>query len=135
MKKLILFLSLFASICSAQQLAVKTFAKDTATDLKSRIKVWQVTVDAKAETVTYVYVIETLAPKGGGVVTTSDNKTYTRYNRPAVKDTAGVVITPAKKKYNEFINGAVGQALLLLIQNDIKDISRKEDAELLLEQK
>lgn len=40
----------------------------------------------------------------------------------------------AKNKYNEFINGAVGQALLLLIQNDIAVISKKEDA-VLLEQK
>lgn len=132
MKKLIVLLSLITTFASAQQLAVKTFAKDTATDLKTRIKVWQTVIDAKAKTITYVYSVETLAPKGGGVIT-SETKTYVRYNQPAVKDPTDstIIITPAKNGYNTFINGSVGSALVPMIESDINKINRKEELDLL----
>lgn len=133
MKNLLLISALFISTLSfSQTLASKTFAKDTATDLKSQINVWQITIDAKAKTITYVYDVVNVNQRNSKVVYVEDTRTYTRSNIAEV-DSAGITIKPASNKYNSFMNGVAGTAIIAEIQADINKMAKKEDSELLLQ--
>ena len=127
MKKLILLSTLFISTLTfSQTLASKTFAKDTATDLKPQINVWQITIDAKAKTITYVYDIVNVNPRNSKSIYVEDTKTYTRKNISKV-DSAGITIKPASNKYNNFINGTAGVAIIAEIQAELNNIAKKDE--------
>jgi len=130
MKKLTLLLSLITTLSYSQHLAVKTFAKDTSIDLKSRIKVTQMTIDAKSQSITYIYVIETLAPKGGGVINCSDPKSYIRSNVTRIDPNTGLPVVQ-KTNFDKFMNSATGAALATTIQNDINLINKVSETNLL----
>lgn len=133
MKKLFLLLFLFASLATiAQPIAVKPIGVDSVTGLNQQLVVWQLTIDSKSEIVVVVYNIETLSPNGK-VVSTSENKTYTRYNRKESMRQDSTII-PANLKFTELRNSPVGQMISGMIANDVKVLNSIADLKLLDQQ-
>ncbi len=132
MKKII-FIALSFPIFAFSQSALqtKTFAKDSLTDLKPRINVWQITIDARSEKVAYVYDIEYTVPKNGIVVSKSESKAYVRCNAPAKTDLNGTVIEPAKTDFTKFMNKSAIDSIKAVILKDINKMKKIDDTNLL----
>lgn len=101
-------------------IATKDIGINPENGLNQRINVWQITIDSKAEVVIVVYNIETLSPNGV-VVTTSENKTYTRSNNPET-DT-----TEANMKYDSLRESTVGQMIKGMIDLNLSIIKSISD--------
>ena len=118
MKKLFLIPFIAFAFNASAQIATKSIGIDSVTGLQQNVVVWQLTIDSKAEKITAVYQIQTVAPNGT-VVHTSDNETYTRYNQPERLDVKGNVVAPKKFMYDVLKTSAVGQMIAGMIQADL----------------
>ena len=110
----------------------KSLGIDAESGLEQKLNIWQVTIDAKAELIVVVYTIQTISPTGV-VIAESENKTYTRYNQPAipeVKNEAGEVATPevpAKLAYDGYKNSPIGQGIIALINSTIAKVTNNQE--------
>ncbi len=99
-------------------IATKKFTNNKL-QLDQQIVVWQLTIDAKSEIIVIVYQIETLSPTGI-IVATSDNQTYTRYNKQPLLDADGItIITQGNMKFDALRSSALGQGIAGLIGSDL----------------
>lgn len=112
MKKIIYLIATLTMswVASNAQSAISTknLGVDSVTGLQQRIEVWQIAIDSKAEVVTIVYQIKTLAPNGS-VVATTENRTFTRYNEPG------------KMNFNILRDSNVGNAIISMINADLAE--------------
>lgn len=89
-------------------IAERNIGIDPEIGLEKVLKIWQFTVDAKAEKIVVVYDIDTLSPTGV-VVNTQANNTYERYN------------SETHAKFDELRDSPIGQGITGLMLGDLQD--------------